>query len=332
MKHKRIFIVGGAGFLGYHTSLELVKRGLEVTCLALPDEAVDDSLSAKVNLVRADIDQLDDQKLAEILSDHDAIVYAAGPDDRVELKPGVNATDFFQTQLVDRTERVLRVAKEQGVKKALIYSSYFSYISNQGICGISRGGLERHPYIKARVDQARRAFDLGDDSFAVATLNIPYVFGVAPNKEPIWKNVFIERFGQSPKIYYGNGGTTIISAKKIAVCTAQALELAEHGDELAVGSRNMKFKPMIEQLLKEANIDKPVGKLPNWLLSIAMKSQWKKAQKENLDSGLDMRYLTQDILARDFYVDFQATDAKLQVDYADDVDEAIEETGRRIQE
>ena len=133
MKHKRIFIVGGAGFLGYHTSLELVKRGLEVTCLALPDEAVDDSLSAKVNLVRADIDQLDDQKLAEILSDHDAIVYAAGPDDRVELKPGVNATDFFQTQLVDRTERVLRVAKEQGVKKALIYSSYFSYISNQSI-------------------------------------------------------------------------------------------------------------------------------------------------------------------------------------------------------
>ena len=332
MKHKRIFIVGGAGFLGYHTSLELVNRGAEVTSLALPDEAVDESLSSKVNIQRANIDELDDQKLGEILTGYDALVYAAGPDDRIELEPRVNATEFFQTQLVDRTERALRIAKQQGVKMVIVYGSYFSYVSNHGICGIEQGGLERHPYIKARVDQTKRAFALGDENFSVAVLNIPYVFGTAPGKEPIWRNVFIERFGQSPKIYYGNGGTTIISAKKIAVCTAQALELAEHGDELAVGSRNMKFKPMIEQLLKEANIDKPVGKLPNWLLSIAMKSQWKKAQKENLDSGLDMRYLTQDILARDFYVDFQATDAKLQVDYADDVDEAIEETGRRIQE
>jgi hypothetical protein len=142
--------------------------------------------------------------------------------------------------------------------------------------------------------------------------------------------VFIDRFGGSPKIYYGKGGTTVISAKKIAVCTAQALELADHGDELAVGSSNMKFTPMIEQLLKVANIDKPVGSLPNWLLNMAMKSQWKKAQKENLDSGLDMRYLNNDILKRDFFVDFAATDTKLQVNYADDVDAAIQETGERM--
>ena len=124
----------------------------------------------------------------------------------------------------------------------------------------------------------------------------------------------------------------VISAKKIAVCTAQALELAEHGDEMAVGSRNMKFTPMIEQLLKVANIDKPVGSLPNWLLNMAMKSQTKKAQKENLDSGLDMRYLDNDILKRDFFVDFAATDTKLQVNYADDVDAAIQETGERMKQ
>ena len=330
MKHKHIFIVGGAGFLGYHTSLELAGRGVEVTALAMPDEVVDESLSSKVNIARANIDELSDEQLGELLSGHDALVYAAGPDDRVELAAGVKASEFFETQLVARTERVLRVAREQGAQKAVVFGSYFSFVNNHGVCGVKQGELERHPYIKARVEQTKRAFALGDSTFSVSVLNIPYVFGTAPGKEPIWKHVFIDRFGGSPKIYYGKGGTTVISAKKIAVCTAQALELADHGDELAVGSRNMKFTPMIEQLLKAANIDKPVGSLPNWLLNMAMKSQWKKAQKENLDSGLDMRYLNNDILKRDFFVDFAATDTKLQVNYADDVDVAIQETGERM--
>ena len=332
MKHKRIFIVGGAGFLGYHTSLELVDRGAQVTALAMPNEEVDDSLANRVDIVRANIDDLTDSQLAEMLTGFDAIVYAAGPDDRVELKPGILAREFFQTQLVERTERVLNVAKAQSTTKAVVFGSYFSYINNHGLAGLKRGQLERHPYIKARVEQTRRAFALGDGQFSVAVLNIPYVFGTAPGKEPIWKHVFVDRFGQSPKIFYGNGGTTVISARKIAVLAAQALELAEHGDELAVGSRNMQFKPMIEQLLREAKIDKPVGTLPNWLLNMAMKSQWKKAQKAGLDSGLDMRYLTDDILRRDFFVDFATTDAMLQVSYADDVDEAISETGERMRQ
>ena len=332
MKHKRIFIVGGAGFLGYHTSLELVDRGAQVTALAMPGEDVDDSLASRVDVVRANIDDLTDSQLAEMLTGFDAIVYAAGPDDRVELKPGILAREFFQTQLVERTERVLNVAKAQSTTKAVVFGSYFSYINNHGLAGLKRGQLERHPYIKARVEQTRRAFALGDGQFSVAVLNIPYVFGTAPGKEPIWKHVFVDRFGQSPKIFYGNGGTTVISARKIAVLAAQALELAEHGDELAVGSRNMQFKPMIEQLLREAKIDKPVGTLPNWLLNMAMKSQWKKAQKAGLDSGLDMRYLTDDILRRDFFVDFATTDAMLQVSYADDVDEAISETGERMRQ
>ena len=83
MKHKRIFIVGGAGFLGYHTSLELVDRGAQVTALAMPGEDVDDSLGSRVDVVRANIDDLTDSQLAEMLTGFDAIVYAAGPDDRV---------------------------------------------------------------------------------------------------------------------------------------------------------------------------------------------------------------------------------------------------------
>lgn len=330
MKHKHIFIVGGAGFLGYHTSLELVDRGAQVTALAMPNEEVDDSLANRVDVVRANIDDLTDSQLAQVLTGFDAIIYAAGPDDRVELAAGVKAGEFFHTQLVERTERVLRVAKDQGVKKVIIFGSYFSYINNHGICGVKRGELERHPYIKARVEQTRRSFDLGADGFEVAVINIPYVFGVAPGKEPIWKNVFVNRFADSPKIFYGSGGSTAISAKKIAVCTAQALELSGHGEELAVGSRNMKFTPMIERLLGEANIDKPVGSLPSWILSIAMKSQWKKAQKQDLDFGLDLRYLNGDILKRNFFVDFEATDARLEIDYVDDVDEAMRETGERM--
>lgn len=329
MKYSKVFIVGGAGFLGYHTSLELANRGVEVTALAMPDEVVDDSLVSMVSLVRADIDQLSDEELGGLLAGHDSLVYAAGPDDRVELTEGVSAVDFFKKHLVERTDRVLRVAKQQDVRRAVVFGSYFSYINNHGLAGLSVGSLERHPYIKARVDQTNNAFALGDDNFSASVLNIPYVFGTAPNKTPIWQGVFVDRYKDSPKIVYGSGGTTAISAKKVGLSAAQALEFAEHGDELPVGSVDMKFTPMIQQLLQSAGVDKPVANIPTWLLGLFMKASWKKAQKANLDFGLDLRYLAKDIMGRDFYVDFKSVDEKLQMtDYANDVDEAIEETGQ----
>ncbi len=331
MNNRRVFIVGGAGFLGYHTSLELVNRGFRVTVLALPDESIDDSLANKVKVTRADIDRLDDDELSDILSEQDVLIYAAGPDDRVELSTGVRATNFFQTQLVDRTTRVLRLAKAGGIKRAIIFGSYFSYINNYGLRSVKVGSLERHPYIKARVDQTRQSFDLGSDSFSVSVINIPYVFGIAPGKEPIWRRVFIDRFGKSSAIIYGSGGSSVISAQKIAAAAAQSIDLAEHGDELAVGSINMKFKPMIEELLDSANISKPVKNIPTWLMSLFMRMEWKKSQRKNIDSGLDLRYLAKDILSKDFYIDYRATDKKLQLgDYEDDVHQAIEETGRLI--
>ena len=330
-KYKRIFVVGGTGFLGYHTSLELTRRGMHVTALAMPDEQVNKSLSENVEVKRANIDELSDEQLGELLSNHDALIYAAGPDDRIELAEGIKADEFFGTQLVARTERVLRIAREQSIRKAIIFGSYFSYINNQGLCGIRIGGLERHPYIAARVEQTKRAFALGSETFSVSILNIPYVFGTSPGKEPIWRHVFVDRFSQSPKVFYGKGGTTVISAKKIAVCAAQALELAEHGSELAIGSIDMKFTPMIKQLFKAADIDKPVAEIPTWLQSIFMKKEWKKIQIRHLDSGLDMRYLAKDILGRDFYVDYTSTDRQLDMaGYIDDVDGAIRETGERI--
>lgn len=333
MNNHRIFVVGGAGFLGYHVCLELVRRGYDVTSLAIPNETAGDYLTSGVTILQADIDQTSDEALGDMLKGHDALVYAVGPDDRIELESGVKARDFFQKHLVDRTERVLKIAKQSGVEKAIIFGSYFSYISNHGLAGVPVGQLERHPYIEARVDQTKRGFALGDDGFAVAVLNIPYVFGVAPGKTPIWRHVFLERFKDFPKIYYGNGGTTVVSAKKIAVATAQAIEFAAHGDELAVGSKNMKFHPMIEQLLREAGIGKPVGYLPNWLLSLGMKRQYEKAKKAGLDAGLDLRYLTDDILKRDLYVDFAATDERLHMtDFVDDIDAAIRETGEAMRQ
>lgn len=333
MKYQKIFVVGGAGFLGYHTCLRLVEQGREVTCLAMPDEVVDEDLSSKVHLVRANLDELDNDSLIELLSGHDGLIYAAGPDDRVELGKGVKASEFFDEQLVARTERTLRAAKLAGVKKSIIFGSYFSYINNHGLAGVKKGQLERHPYIKARVEQTRRVFGLGDDDFSVAVLNIPYVFGTAPGKEPIWKRVFVERFADQPKIFYGNGGSTVISAKKIAESASQAMIFASHGDELAIGSRDMKFKPMISRLLDEAGINKSVGSLPNFLFNVIMKQQWKKMQEADLDSGLNMRYLNRDILSRDFYVDYRRADEKLATsDFVDDVDEAIRETGERMRE
>ena len=76
-------IIGGTGFLGYHAALELLRRGHRVSVLALPPLSAADLLPPQVQVTLADLNVLSDADLQALLAGHDAVVYAAGADDRV---------------------------------------------------------------------------------------------------------------------------------------------------------------------------------------------------------------------------------------------------------
>lgn len=84
MKSKqKVFIVGGTGFLGYHAVRELLKRGHQVTILALPPLPAVGLFPAGVKIQLADLNTLTDDEVTNLLRGQDAVVYAAGADDRI---------------------------------------------------------------------------------------------------------------------------------------------------------------------------------------------------------------------------------------------------------
>ena len=193
----KIMIVGGTGFLGYHSLLEALKRGHEVNALAIDDVELGDWYPKEVNIEFGDVFELSEEDLLEHFSGYDWMIYAVGPDDRIT--PDAPAYEFFHTRLVDAVEKVTTAARKAGVKKIVILNSYFAYFDR---IWPEKGLSKHHPYIRCRVEQARQVIAAGKDKMAVMVLELPYIFGSMPIRIPLWKDVLLDRFAKGSIIFF----------------------------------------------------------------------------------------------------------------------------------
>ncbi|MCR6704038.1 MAG: hypothetical protein NVV66_04885 [Cellulomonas sp.] len=79
-------VLGGTGLLGYHTTLELLARGYAVSTLSLPLDG-DSFLPEQVDAHWADVADLSDDEVLELLRGKHAVFYALGSDERVIPRP-----------------------------------------------------------------------------------------------------------------------------------------------------------------------------------------------------------------------------------------------------
>ena len=84
----------------------------------------------------------------DLLQGQECLVFAAGVDDRVT--PQKPAYPFFQQANVQACVRVLRLAKQAGIKRAVVLGSYFAHFER---LWPHLKLVERHPYIRSRVEQ-----------------------------------------------------------------------------------------------------------------------------------------------------------------------------------
>ena len=177
-----VMILGGTGLLGYHATRRLLERGHVVKILALPPLPAEGLFPVDVDIQLRDINLLSDAELVTLFEGNDALVFAAGVDDRVT--PRTPAYPFFYKHNVEVTRRVAQLARQAGVKKFVILGSYFAYFHRVW----PQLELTRHhPYIRSRVEQTRAALEAGGDAMGVITLELPYIFGVMPGRMPLWK-------------------------------------------------------------------------------------------------------------------------------------------------
>ncbi len=145
----RVIVIGGHGKVALQLCRILTERGDEVSSVFRNPGHSDDVVATGAKPVPADIEQLDANALADLLTGHDAVVFAAGAG-------GGNAA---RTYAVDRDAaiRVIDAAGQSGVRR-FVTVSYFG-------AGPEHGVPRDDPFFayaeaKAAADAHLRASDL----------------------------------------------------------------------------------------------------------------------------------------------------------------------------
>lgn len=255
-----VMIIGGTGLLGYHATGELLARGHSVSLLALPPLPAAGLFPQSVPILLQDLNSIDDNGLAKLLRGADAVVFAAGVDDRVT--PKTPAYPFFHQHNVETTRRLAGICRLAEVKRFVILGSYFAYFHRQW----PQMELTRHhPYIRSRVEQTREAQSAGGDELAVITLELPYIFGTMPGRMPLWKPLIRYAVARMP-LFYPRGGTTCVTVTQVAQAIAGAVEKGEKGACYPIGGENLTWVELLTRITRLAGREKRVITLPDWIV------------------------------------------------------------------
>lgn len=313
----KVFMIGGTGLLGSEAAKVLIERGHEVVSVALPPLPEGAVLPHEMKIEYGNYMEMSDEEIRNYMTGCEGFVFAAGVDERVEGPAPIY--DLFKKYNIDPLERLLRIAKECGVKHVSICGSYFAYFAK------IRKELELtrwHPYIRSRIDQEEMAFSFADDSFDVAVLELPYIFGTQPGRKPVW--VFLVEQIRSMKKFtmYPKGGTTMVTVHQVGQALAGALEYNKGGNAYPIGYYNMTWKEMLAIVHKHMGCpEKKVVTIPNWMYAIGGKNLMKEQKQKGIEGGLHMVKFT-DLQCSNLFIDKKLGCDKLHVE-PDDIDAAI---------
>jgi dihydroflavonol-4-reductase len=313
----KVFIVGATGFLGYHSTLELTGRGHEVSGVSLPSSSPLPPIRG-VDVRFQDINAMGDSDVIALLRGHDAVVFAAGADDRTV--PPAPAYEFFRRANVDACTRVLRCAREAGVSRAIVLGSYFVHFHRKWP---ELRMAERHPYIRSRLEQEEAAFAEARGQMSVSVLELPYIFGTLPGRIPLWL-FLIDMLRSSRSVYFPRGGTTMVTVRQVAQAVAGAVERGMGGTAYAIGGRNMGWVEFLGKLLLYMGERKTIVTIPTFAARIYGWTVRRSNRRAGKEGGLDPVSFM-DVQSRETFIDPAPAMAALGYE-DDDLDAAIRAT------
>ena len=278
---QKVVVIGGTGFLGYYAVKEFIRRGHSVTIVALPPLPEEGLFPKEVNIILANIDKLDDSSIMDILKGHDAIVFAAGADDRVI--PKAPAYEFFHQANVRSCKRVLSLARQSGIKRGVILSSYFLHFDRTWP---EERLSEHHPYIRSRKEQAQQSMDVSMPDLQLMILELPYIFGSMPGRTPLWKPL-IGYINSRYPLFYMRGGTNMIAVEHVGEAIVGAIEKGKGGHSYTVGDQNLTWVEFLERILSILGKKKRIVILPTWTVRLGLRLVELQHRLRGRESGLD---------------------------------------------
>jgi dihydroflavonol-4-reductase len=284
----------------------------------LPPEGV---MPPGVEVTLANLDEVGDAGVRALLRGQDAVVFAAGADDRVV--PPAPAYEFFHHHNVQASQRFFRLAREAGVRRGVLLSSYFAHFARDW----PHLELARHhPYIRSRVEQEAAALEAAMPGLQLSILQLPYIFGAMPGKVPLWAPL-VNMARSYPVLLYPRGGTNMVAVEHVGEAIAGAVEQGQGGQRYLVGDENLSWVQFLGRLSRAAvGRSRPVITLPDALFRWQMKRVQVRHAAEGREAGLDPVAFTRLMTAETY---FDPGPSRLALGYGSGgLDQAFQATAR----
>lgn len=172
----KVFVTGGAGYIGSTLVSALVEKGYKVTCmdrLFFGKESLAETLSnPSLNLIKEDVRWFD----AGILKGFDVVIdlAALSNDPSGELDP----TKTLDINYLGRV-RVAKLSREYGVKRYVLASSCSAYGFQEGMLNEESTLNPLTTYAKANALAERDVLPLADTQFCVTVPRMATVYGLS---------------------------------------------------------------------------------------------------------------------------------------------------------
>jgi dihydroflavonol-4-reductase len=279
--NRRVIVVGGTGFLGYHAIQEFLKNGWGVTAVGLPPAPPTDLYPPAVKIILQNLEPLSDEELFALLRGHDALVFAAGLDDRVTPKRPAYPK-YYQAN-VEVPVRLLILARQAGVRRAIVLGSYFAHFNR---LWPDLKLAERHPYIRSRVAQEKAVTSIS--GIDVKVLELPYIFGTMPVRgwKPLWTPL-VKYIRSTKTVFYMKGGTACITAETVGQAVYGAVERGHASTCYPIGGENLTWAEMLTRLAAADGRQIRVVTLPTFLIKLGLMAVWLVNKLKGKESGLD---------------------------------------------
>ncbi|WP_282928653.1 NAD(P)-dependent oxidoreductase [Anaerococcus sp. Marseille-Q7828] len=245
----KIFILGGAGFLGYHTVKEAVNRGYSVKTVDIVElpENLKFKEEDKVEFIITNFFNLSDQEIIAMLKDCDGFVYAGGVDERIV--PEKPARKFFYEKNVLPTQRLARLAKEAGVKNFVVFGSYTAEFGENN-AELREYNYHKEPYVETRLLQEKLAMYGGEGSMNVSVLRLPYIFGTMEGKIPLW-SMFVDMLRGQDFMPVTSGGAATVTADQVGQAAISALENGQHRRTYPLATGYISYEDFYKKIVEE---------------------------------------------------------------------------------
>lgn len=316
----RVFVIGGTGFIGYHIVRALQEKQVAVTVLCRNTDVVATLFGEGVQTVAGDIGQLLTADYVEMLQGFDGVVFAAGVDERSKVEG--DAAGFFYQANVWPCEQFFAAVPQTSVKHAVLLSSVFLWLDQL------HPDLELtryHPYIRSRAEQHAAAQSaLKDSGCVLATLLVPWIFGVSPHRQTQWASL-VNYVRAAVPLMCIKGGANMMSVESLAQAVCGALEYTVESGMHPVGDCNLHYTELMRKLCN------PVGRSDRRVYPVSDDFFRDLTSVGNffsrvfgIQSGLDMSRMA-DLLLQDIFYD--PADSQALFHYAGgDLQRALEDT------